>query len=322
MAVLEFLEVDESKQGNYITESIVEERFEAIRILACIFKILSEAIEIREKIVDKYSLGRMADALVWGESISQAMENPENRFLDIFGTLKSIQLTHVAKDDLLTAIYEKLYYEIFRDPDKKKEYEDARFAGCIVFNYNDLQNRLNLIAESEGYKITGKANPWPKNSRQLTERTREIASQLRKTSNIIVEIRSKKETNQFIIGCMEGVENYLETMDDEGADEKQDVEGSDQQDAKDAYKIVVDTCTLIVQEKGGEVIKGEDLLQEASLKNSSAKIYLGGRFTLEKNWKLKKIFTTLIQQPGIELVCKNATRVRDCRGRELLPIDV
>ena len=41
MAVLEFLEVDESKQGNYITESIVEERFEAIRILACIFKILS-----------------------------------------------------------------------------------------------------------------------------------------------------------------------------------------------------------------------------------------------------------------------------------------
>ena len=28
---------------------------------------------------------------------------------------------------------------------------------------------LNSIAESEGYKITGKGNPWPKDSRQLTE---------------------------------------------------------------------------------------------------------------------------------------------------------
>ena len=61
---------------------------------------------------------------------------------------------------------------------------------------------------------------------------------------------------------------------------------------------------MIVQEKNGEAIKGENLLQEVSLENSSARIYIGNKFTLETNWKLKKVFMTLQQQPGIELVCK------------------
>ena len=308
MAVQGFLEVDETKQGNYISESDAEEQFESIRpkILGCIFSLLSKAIEIRKKIINKYSLGRMADALIWGESISQAMGNPENRFLNTFETLKSIQLTHVVKDDLLTAIYEKLYYEIFRDLDNKTKYNDERYAGCKVFDYKSLQNMLNSIAESEGYKITGKGNPWPKDSRQLTERTREIASQLRKTSGIIVEIRSRKKYVEFIIGHIEGVENYLEIMDEKEASEEQEVEDSDndQGDAKETYRIVVDACALIVREKNGQAIKGENLLQEVSQENSSARIYIGNKFTLETNWKLKKVFMTLQQQPGIELVCK------------------
>src|SRR5262249_4845464 len=48
------------------------------------------------------------------------------------------------------------------------------------------------------------------------------------------------------------------------------------------------------------VIKGNIMLQEASQRNSSVQVYVGGKFTLETNWKLKKIFTELAQQPKIE----------------------
>jgi len=52
MAVQEFLEVDETVDGNYVSESIIERHFENIRpkLLGCIFDILSRAIEIKEKI--------------------------------------------------------------------------------------------------------------------------------------------------------------------------------------------------------------------------------------------------------------------------------
>ena len=92
------------------------------------------------------------------------------------------------------------------DPYYVKERED----GYKIFDYSRLQEKLDNLAESEGYKITSKENKlWPKDSQQLAERSREVSSRLRKTSNIALEIRKGKDrSNEFILGTVEGVENY------------------------------------------------------------------------------------------------------------------
>jgi hypothetical protein len=84
----------------------------------------------------------------------------------------------------------KLFYEIFEDPEIKK-YSSERIAGYKVFDYNTLQDKLTRITELEGYKITGKKSTWPKNSRQLAERSREVSSQLHRISNISLEVKSE-----------------------------------------------------------------------------------------------------------------------------------
>ena len=82
----------------------------------------------------------MIDALKWGEVISQAMNNSENKFLNTFDILRSVQLTHATKSDVLATVYSNLYYEIFRDPDNKQKYNDERSAGCKVFKYETCKN--------------------------------------------------------------------------------------------------------------------------------------------------------------------------------------
>jgi hypothetical protein len=104
---------------NYKAESVIEEHFENIRpkLLGCIFDILSKAIEIKENIgsKSKRSFGRMIDALKWSEIISQAMGNSADKFLDTFGSLRSIQLIHAAKNNILSRIYIMKFLDIHWD---------------------------------------------------------------------------------------------------------------------------------------------------------------------------------------------------------------
>ena len=145
----------------------------------------------------------------------------------------------------------------------------------------------------------------------MKERTREIASQLRKTSNILVEIRASKNANEFIIGHRLGVENYLEVIQEEGREEvSENSKSAEVEDIPDASKITVDTCTVIVQEKNGESIRGDTLLKEASQRNSSAQVYIGNKFLPSDNWKIRTtIFKELQRCPGIELVSKRPTYI-------------
>ena len=88
LVVQEFLEVD-GNESNYLPEDVIEAKFEEIRpqILGYIFKILSKAIGIKQKITGKYALGRMADVLEWGEAISQAMGYEEMEFRKAYENL-------------------------------------------------------------------------------------------------------------------------------------------------------------------------------------------------------------------------------------------
>ena len=59
-----------AEEEGYSTEDEINDRFEEIRpqILACMYHTMSKAINIRNRIHRKSSLGRMADVLEWGEA--------------------------------------------------------------------------------------------------------------------------------------------------------------------------------------------------------------------------------------------------------------
>jgi hypothetical protein len=195
LVVQEFLEVNDEDAS---TEDVIGDKFEEIRpqILGCIVDILSKAIGIRHRIAGKYRLGRMADVLEWGEAISQAMGYEEGEFLRAYNNLISIQQRHTS--DPLMIAYQRLFHRIFEDQNTSNFYVKEREDGYKIFNYGKLQAELNDIAEE-----VGKDRNWPKGSYQLTERSREISSRLRKL-NISLEITD----NEFVLGTIEGIEYY------------------------------------------------------------------------------------------------------------------
>src|SRR5207249_2896645 len=192
--------------------------------------------------------------------------------------LASIQQKHAAKSDPLVVIYLKLFYEIFEDPETDQSYVKEREDGYKIFNYQRLQERLDDLAESEGYKTTGKENKlWPKDSQQLAERSREVSSRLRRTSNIALEIRKGRDrSNEFILGTTQGVETYLPSCEEE------------ERKAENYRKVVADQCVQILKERGSE-ISSEELFKIACDGSAEIVAYVGGKFTLRENWKLRSI---------------------------------
>jgi hypothetical protein len=164
--------------------------------LGCIFDILSKAIVVKQRIAGKYALGRMADVLEWGEAISQAMAYEEREFLRVYNNLISIQQRHTS--DTLMIAYQRLFHRIFEDPNTSNFYAKEREDDYKIFNYGKLQTELNDIAEE-----VGEGKNWPKGRHQLTERSREISSRLKKL-NISLEITN----NEFVLGTIKGVEYY------------------------------------------------------------------------------------------------------------------
>jgi len=300
LVVQEFLEVDSkiddtTNESNYLPEDVIEAKFEEIRseLLSCIFNILSKAIKIRQKITGKYALGRMADVLEWGEAISQAMGNEEREFQTAYENLTLIQQKHAAKSDPLIVIYLKLFYDIFEDPEASSFYIKEREDGYKIFSYARLQEKLDNLAESEGYKTSGNENKlWPKDSQHLAERSREVSSRLRRTSNVSLEIRkSKDRSNEFIIGTVQGVENYINTCEEE--------EGK----VVKCRKMVVDECVSVLKEcDDSDGIESEQLLRLTSEGHTEVAEYLDGKFRLQDSTKVRSIINELGRHPNVSRV--------------------
>jgi hypothetical protein len=187
LIVQEFLEVNNE---DVETEDVITDKFEEIRpqILGCIFDILSKAIVVKHRIAGKYTLGRMADVLEWGEVISQSMRYEEGEFLRAYNNLISIQQRHTS--DTLMIAYQRLFHKVFEDPNTSNFYVKEREDCYKIYSYGKLHTDLNDIAEEEG-----KGKKWPKGRYQLTERSLEISSRLRKL-NISLEITN----NEFVLG--------------------------------------------------------------------------------------------------------------------------
>ena len=310
----ELLEIDSEEYSK--SESELQEEFERIKpeLLGYILSIISKAIGLRKKNHGKYKLGRMADVLEWGEAISQACGYKEEEFLTVYRKLATIQEKLSATAVPLADCYSKLFYRIFNSD--SQSFEKERELGYKKYEYNELQETLNDIAEGEGYRTRGKdkdeENIWPRNSRDLAEHTRIIASRLRRTSDILIEVREDADkNNEFIIGYTENVENYINT------EEKK----------SEFSNTVVEEFVLILKERKGELMKLEDLSQEASDRNKDIDAYLEKKFILEGNWKLRSILLKLKEIPGVQMVYKNPYTFtwiddKDRDRKDNIPIDI
>ncbi len=210
-----------AEEEGYHTEDEINDRFEEIRpqLLACMYHAMSKAINIRNRIHGKYNLGRMADVLEWSEAISQALGYKPGLYLERHKNLKKIQGKHSSSYDPLVYYYRKIYLDIFLKPEseyfngKLNSTEEAiRKKGYIIFNYKELNEKLNEYAEEDEYDTKKSNKLWPQDSQQLANRTREVSIIISKNDGFAVEVRrSKDNSNEYVLGNKEDVEKYIES---------------------------------------------------------------------------------------------------------------
>jgi DNA polymerase elongation subunit (family B) len=214
-----------AEEEGYDTEDEINSRFEEIKpqILACMYSTLSKAINIRKRIYGMYKLGRMADVLEWSEAISQALDYEPGLYLKRHLALKEIQNKHSLSYDPLVYYYRKIYYDTFVKPaddssnGKLSSTEtNARQEGYIVFTYKELYSILADYAKEDEYDTRKSNTLWPRNSLDLANRTREISILILKTDKFAVEVRqTKSNTNEYVFGTIEGVEEYIQNQEKE-----------------------------------------------------------------------------------------------------------
>ena len=207
-----------------VPEDEINDRFEEIRpqILACMYHTMSKAINIRNRMHGKYSLGRMADVLEWSEAISQALGYEPGLYLKRYDKLKKIQSRHSSSYDPLIYYYRKIYFDIFLKPEseflsgKLNSSEEAiRKDGCTVFSSKELNQKLNEYAEEDEYDTRKSNKVWPQDSQQLANRTREVSITISKNDGFVVEVRKgKHNSNEYVLGTKEAVEKYIESQEE------------------------------------------------------------------------------------------------------------
>jgi DNA polymerase elongation subunit (family B) len=225
-----------AEEEGYSTEDEINDRFEEIRpqILACMYNTMSRAINIRNRIHGKYSLGRMADVLEWGEAISQALGYEPGLYLRRYDKLKKIQSRHSSSYDPLVYYYRKIYFDIFLKPESEFLYgrlnsdeEAIRKNGYTVFSSKELNQKLNEYAEEDEYDTKKSNKLWPQDSQQLADRTREVSITISKNDSFAVEVRKgKHNSNEYVLGVKEAVEKYIESQ--EADYKKQRAESKDE----------------------------------------------------------------------------------------------
>ena len=214
-----------AEEEGYSTEDEINDRFEEIRpqILACMYHAMSKAINIRNRIHGKYSLGRMADVLEWSEAISQALGYEPGLYLKRYDRLKKIQNRHSSSYDPLIYYYRKIYFDIFLKPASEflsgsltPNDESIRKKGYIIFSSKELTLKLNGYAEEDEYDTKKSNKLWPQDSQQLANRTREVSITISKNDGFVVEVRKgKHNSNEYFLGTKEAVEKYIESQEDD-----------------------------------------------------------------------------------------------------------
>jgi hypothetical protein len=224
-----------AEEEGYSTEDEINDRFEEIRpqILACMYHTMSKAINIRNRIHGKYSLGRMADVLEWSEAISQALGYEPGQYLNRYERLKKIQSRHSSSYDPLVFYFRKIYFDIFLKPESEflngrltSNEESIRKEGYVVFSSKELNQKLNEYAEEDEYDTKKSNKLWPQDSQQLANRTREVSIVISKGDGFAVEVRKgKHNSNEYVLGTKDAVEKYIESQ--EVDHEKQQVKTED-----------------------------------------------------------------------------------------------
>jgi DNA polymerase elongation subunit (family B) len=287
---MQFLAIDDDL--NYGDEMELRNRFETTikpQLLGYIFSIISKAIIIKGAIRGKYSLKSMAAAEEWGEVISQAMGYAPGSFIDAYEKLSTIQKSQTLEFNSLVILYQKLYYDTFK-PDNNREENFAANDDQIIkqgfkaFTFPEIYQLLSDYAESEGISTLKENKQWPRNNRELKDRTLAISIQLLNARGFSVDIRVNPTRNEtiYILGTKEGLERYR-------AEEP----------------TAVRECALILEQYPNLVMKFEDLTRSASKNDTHLSIYLDGKFKLRESRKNLALLENLLKHPNIKQTSDN-----------------
>jgi 5S rRNA maturation endonuclease (ribonuclease M5) len=149
-------------------------------LLGACFDLLSQAIKIRPQI-NLSKTPRMADFAKWGAAISEAMGLGQESFVSAY--LNNIDRQNSEAIEA-SPIGVAIMHLVNKEP-----------TGTIEATPEELLKRLNLIAEELGIDHQ-RTHQWPKESRWLLRRLREISPNLEKAG---VKIDNSRSEERFII---------------------------------------------------------------------------------------------------------------------------
>jgi DNA polymerase elongation subunit (family B) len=291
---MQFLAIDEDL-NIYGDETELRHRFETTtkpQLLGYIFSTISKAILIKERIKGMYSLKSMAAAEEWGEAISQAIDYPPGSFIDAYEKLSTIQKSQTLEFNPLVILYQKIYYDMFRPDSEQKEISDHNQdgedqvikQGFKVYTYPEIYQLLSDYAVSEGISTLKENKQWPRNNRELKERTLAISIQLLNARGFSVDLRTEPRRNEtiYILGTKAGLERFR-------AEEL----------------IGVRECTLILEQYPDLGMKFEDLTKSAGKNDTHLAIYFDGKFKLRESRKNLTLLDNLLKHPNIKQISDN-----------------
>jgi DNA polymerase elongation subunit (family B) len=291
---MQFLAIDEDL-NIYGDETELRHRFETTtkpQLLGYIFSTISKAILIKERIKGMYSLKSMAAAEEWGEAISQAIDYPPGSFIDAYEKLSTIQKSQTLEFNPLVILYQKIYYDMFRPDSEQKEISDHNQdgedqvikQGFKVYTYPEIYQLLSDYAVSEGISTLKENKQWPRNNRELKERTLAISIQPLNARGFSVDLRTEPRRNEtiYILGTKAGLERFR-------AEEL----------------IGVRECTLILEQYPDLGMKFEDLTKSAGKNDTHLAIYFDGKFKLRESRKNLTLLDNLLKHPNIKQISDN-----------------
>ncbi len=189
------IELSEIKPKYRRTEKEILGDFHKLKpkILKYIFDILAKAITIK-KDIDILTPPRMADSAIWGESISRAMGNKENEFLNAYNNNIKFQNSEVIDSNPVAYAIRKFVEHVMANTDDSSNSDHGSNKTIFTGTPDELLKRLEEITPE--HKINTSSREWPKDHRWLVRRLNVIKTNLQDELDINIKIeRDSKNTS-------------------------------------------------------------------------------------------------------------------------------
>jgi hypothetical protein len=191
------IELPGIKEENRRTENEILEEFHNLRpkILKQIFDILAKAITMKNDIKIK-SKPRMADFVIWGEAISQAMGHKENEFLDAYCNNIRLQNAEVIDSNPVAFAIKKFVEQVLSANDGA--FSSNSKPNNLIFNGTPAQLLHELEHIASENKINTQSREWPREQKWLVRRINVIKSNLQQDMGINITVERDLRNTSLI----------------------------------------------------------------------------------------------------------------------------